>query len=108
MIEGLYLTNILDNIIPVPSFLGIFFFYIENSSFHRGGLNNNDNMGFPFFGGYKEILELDATIFPCILKEIQYSVIIYLRRTGILLFFRGGEAPRKNNNYCQALRRYII
>ena len=36
--------------------------HIENSLFHRGDLNNNDNIGFPFFGGYKEILELDVTI----------------------------------------------
>ena len=45
----------------------------ENLSFHRGDLND-DNIGFPFFGGYKGILELDVTIFPCILlKKMQYS-----------------------------------
>ena len=34
---------------------------------------------FPFFGGYREMLELDVTIFPCILlKEIQYYLIIII------------------------------
>ena len=77
MIEGSYLTKIFENLIPVPSCCRNISFHIENSSFHRADLNNNDNIGFPFLGGYKEILGLDVTIFPCILlKELQYYIII--------------------------------
>ena len=32
-----------------PSFLRDFFVQIENTLFHRGDLNNNKNIGFPFF-----------------------------------------------------------
>ena len=63
-------------------------------------LNSNDNIGFPFFGGYKEILVLDVTImdssnivtsrpiFPGILKEIQYIII------SLLVFLT--KSPRNN------------
>ena len=58
----------------MSSFWGIFV-QIENSSCHRGDLTNNNSIGYPVFGGYKEILELDVTILPCILlKEIQYYI----------------------------------
>ena len=57
-----------------------------------GDLNNNDNSGFPFSGVYKQILELDVTIFSCILlKEIQYCINIpwelyyYFRKQKILV-----------------------
>ena len=79
MIEvSYYLTKIFENLFPVSSFYG-FFVQIENSPFHRGDLHsNNNNSGFPVFGRYKEILELDVTIFHCILKEIQYYIILTL------------------------------
>ena len=48
----------------IPSVINFkdFFVQIENSSFHWGDLNNNNNIGCPVFGGYKEILGLDVTI----------------------------------------------
>ena len=64
---------------------------IENSPCHRGDLNNNNNIEFPVFGGYKEILELNVTIFPCILlKEIQYYINIFevmMKHITYLIFY---------------------
>ena len=48
MVEGSYLTKIVENLSQCHHFL-----FIEKSLFHRGDVNN-DNIGFPFFGGYKE------------------------------------------------------
>ena len=66
-----------------------FFVQIENSSFHLGDLNNNNNIGFPVFGGYKEILGLDVTILdssstrPILSHLVQYFLVSSSRISNI-------------------------
>ena len=67
-----------------------FFIDIENSLFHRGDLNNNNNIGFPFFGGNKEILELDVAILdsssthPILSHLVQYFLVSSSRKSNIV------------------------
>ena len=51
-----------------------------------GDLNNNDNIGFPLFGGYKEILELDVqySLYPPQGNPIFYKYLNHVKCTSYL------------------------
>ena len=76
----------------IPSVINFrdFFVQIANSSFYWGDLNNNNNIGFPVFGGYKEILGLDVTILdssstrPILSYLVQYFLVSSSRISNII------------------------
>ena len=76
--------------------------HIENSLFHRDDLNNTDNIGFPFFGGYKEIqyciiiiiiILLLLLINIIIISIINITINIYSQTLCVCVWGGGGGFP---------------